>query len=123
MKISPVSFGKIYRVQAPYQIAEQLAATANSKSETTIAEKLKTIFGKEYVGLYYNSFGNYHLSGKDRDFYQGKYDKYTAWGCGNEEWKTYNRIMQKYISENIYGTITVAHNGIKPSAIDVISSR
>lgn len=123
MQISPVSFGKIYRVQAPYQIAEQLATEANSESETIVAKRLKTIFGKEYVELHYNSFGNYLLSGKDRDFCQGKYTKYTAWGCGSEEWKTYNRIMQKYIAENIDGTITIAHNGIKPSAIDVISSQ
>ena len=116
MEISPISFGKVIRVDAPLNITEKLATLCKSEEDTQIAKDLKRIFDdrdnnkiKAYGTL---GVGNYLISGKNYDDTEEIYY--------NNDSYTYIRLMQNYLSRNCEGTMTVAHNGTQPKAIDMI---
>ena len=119
MRISPISFGKIFKVQAPVHIVDQLADTVNSKKRTELAKDLKQIFDDRYKGEVkrYSTDENNHylLSGNDSK----RYDLYYGTLTINTMDKYFQR-MQSLVDANVEGTMTVAHDGLSPKSVEIV---
>ncbi len=75
-EISPVSFGKIVKVKAPRNIAEEIVSMANGKGRKKLDKKVREIFNDVEYGKALNCVSdgeNYILSGKDANVVDGYY--------------------------------------------------
>lgn len=78
MNISPVSFGKIVKVNAPQHIAEKIAIMANGDGKSKIDKDVKKIFddideGRACVYSPDNENETYIFSGKEGDAFKMSY--------------------------------------------------
>lgn len=120
MQISPVSFGKVVKVQAPMCIVQELADLANGRKQTPLVHDLKTIFDDRKYGIVrpfsINGIDNYLLSGKDAKYYAKHYEVSTTY----DMLKKHMECVNRYAAQNMSGYMTVAHDGKTPKAIDII---
>ena len=80
MNISPVSFGKIVKVNAPQHIAEKIAIMANGDGKSKIDKDVKKIFddideGRACVYSPDNENETYIFSGKEGDAFKMSYKR------------------------------------------------
>ncbi|MBR1617734.1 hypothetical protein IJ670_06230 [bacterium] len=128
MRINPVSFGKIVRVEGSNVAASKIANLANSKEKSSAARKIKAIFddtkqGKAKVFHSMSSedhYATYIFSGKEAkesnkidkqlqravkyfNKYNADYDMATILAQGSSE--LYEEQMQKLIQKNNVSTL------------------
>ena len=69
MNVNAISFGKIMKVRASLDVAEEISRLANSKSKSSVARQIRAIFPDIQYGRlrpYQDSFGDvFLLSGAD----------------------------------------------------------
>lgn len=120
MQISPVSFGKVVKVQAPMCIVQELADLANGRKQTPLVHDLKTIFDDRKYGqvrsFSRNGIDNYLLSGKESAFY----DKHYKMSTNLELLNNHMKLVNAYAAQHTDSFMTVAHDGKTPKAIDII---
>ncbi len=118
MQISPISFGKVIKVEAPENIVKKIVFLANEDNkESRLSCDLNAIFNDKKEGPVKscNSVnGSYLVSGKDISFIEKKVREYAA-----TPMKCYN-FVSSYLLHNTEGIMTVAHDGKTVKAIDMI---
>jgi len=113
MQISPVNFGRIIKVNAPENIVQKVCDLANDEfSGDSLRQDIKKVFP---------------------DRFQNGVQRYKQYLLSGEESKTanlyylvlptkesYEKSMNLLVQNSLSGEMTVAHNGHRVKAVDII---
>ena len=120
MNISPVSFGKVIKVNAPEAVVDELADIANSKEKTRLARDLKALFNDRKNGKvqrYSNGIDTFLLSGIDSKYLDREYARYTNYNLANQ----YFQRMNYYTIHNVEGAMEVKYDGTTPVGVNIFA--